>query len=129
MRGGGATVAAFAACVVLAGCASAAARAVPVVVTRGVLTERADGRTLYTFDRDVPGSGRSACVGPCAALWPPLVAAADARPFGDYTIVAREDGTRQWAWKGRPLYRWSKDAGPGDRSGDGEGNLWRLARP
>lgn len=115
--------------VVLAGCASAASRAVPVRSSGDVLVERASGMTLYTFDRDPPGIGRSACQAACAASWPPLVAAADAKPYGDYTIIQREDGTRQWAWKGRPLYRWSKDNGPGDRAGDGVGNLWRVARP
>jgi predicted lipoprotein with Yx(FWY)xxD motif len=113
----------------LAACASAASRAVPVRSSGGILVERASGMTLYTFDRDPPGVGRSVCQAACAANWPPLAAAADAKPYGDYTILQREDGTRQWAWKGRPLYRWSKDNGPGDRAGDGMGNLWRVARP
>src|SRR5436190_24237765 len=45
------------------------------------------GMTLYVFDRDMAGEGKSACNGPCAANWPPLAAGDDATPFGQYTIV------------------------------------------
>lgn len=44
-------------------------------------------------------------------------------------MIKRDDGVPQWAYKGRPLYTWSKDAKPGDRTGDGFNNAWRLARP
>jgi predicted lipoprotein with Yx(FWY)xxD motif len=100
----------------------------PAKVADGVLVGT-NGMTLYTFDRDVAGSGKSVCTGPCAANWPPLMAAADARPSGDWTVINRDDGGRQWAYKGRPLYFWAKDAKPGDRTGDGFNNVWRVARP
>jgi predicted lipoprotein with Yx(FWY)xxD motif len=100
----------------------------PTKTVDGVLTNGA-GMTLYTFDKDPAGGGKSVCNGQCAALWPPLMAPADARPGGDYTIVTRDDGGRQWAYKGRPLYLWVKDTKPGDRTGDGVNNVWRLARP
>lgn len=87
------------------------------------------GMTLYTFDRDAAGSGRSVCNGPCAQNWPPLLAPADAGASGEWTVVTRDDGARQWAYKGKPLYYWVKDSKPGDRSGDGFNNAWRLARP
>jgi predicted lipoprotein with Yx(FWY)xxD motif len=87
------------------------------------------GMTLYVFDRDVVGSGKSACNGPCAANWPPLVAGPDSSAFGQYAIVARDDGIRQWAYKGRPLYLWSKDQKPGDRTGDNVNNVWHVATP
>jgi predicted lipoprotein with Yx(FWY)xxD motif len=85
--------------------------------------------TLYTFDKDAPGSGKSACNGPCATNWPPLAAAADAKAFGDYAILTRDDGGRQWSYKGKPLYLWSKDAKPGDKTGDGVNNVWHVAKP
>lgn len=88
-----------------------------------------NGMTLYTFDKDPAGAGKSVCNGPCATNWPPLSAAAGDEARGDYTIVVRDDGTRQWAYKGRPLYYWVKDAKPGDRSGDGVNKVWRTARP
>lgn len=100
----------------------------PTKTMDGVLTNAA-GMTLYTFDKDAAGSGKSVCSGPCAVNWPPLMAASDAKASGDYTVVVRDDGSRQWAYKGKPLYLWIKDTKPGDRTGDGVNNVWRLARP
>jgi predicted lipoprotein with Yx(FWY)xxD motif len=99
----------------------------PTKVADGVLTNSA-GMTLYTFDKDAAGSGKSECNGVCAANWPPLLAAGDAKASGDYSIITRADGARQWAYKGKPLYLWVKDAKPGDRSGDGFNNAWRAVR-
>jgi predicted lipoprotein with Yx(FWY)xxD motif len=93
-----------------------------------VIFTDAKGMTLYTFTKDTPG--QSACTGQCAVNWPPLVAAADAQPTGDWTIVTRSDGTRQWAHLGRPLYTFVKDSKAGERSGDGAGGgAWRAASP
>ena len=94
-----------------------------------VLTD-ANGMTLYTFAKDVKGSGASACYDACAANWPPLGVAASARPLGDYSIIIRQDGTRQWAYKGMPLYYFAKDAKPGDKMGNGLlGGAWKVATP
>jgi predicted lipoprotein with Yx(FWY)xxD motif len=116
----------------LVGCSSmgydtAAPAGPPTKIADGVITNSA-GMTLYTFDKDAAGSGKSECNGACAANWPPLLAASDAKASGDYSIVTRADGARQWAYKGKPLYLWAKDAKPGDRSGDGFNNAWRVAR-
>ncbi len=106
---------------------SAAAQTAPVKVMDGVLTNAA-GMTLYTFDKDAAGSGKSACNGPCATNWPPLMAAADAKASGDYSIITRDDGSKQWAYKGMPLYLWAKDGKPGDRTGDGVNNVWHVVK-
>ena len=106
---------------------NAAAQSAPVKAADGALTNSA-GMTLYTFDKDTTGSGKSVCNGPCAANWPPLTAAADAKASGDFSIVTRDDGARQWAYKGKPLYLWVKDAKPGDRTGDGVNNVWHVAK-
>ena len=98
----------------------------PVKMMDGVLTNTA-GMTLYTFDKDA--GGKSACNGPCAANWPPLMAASDAKASGDWTIVTRDDGGKQWSYKGKPLYLWAKDQKPGEKTGDGFNNVWRLAKP
>lgn len=107
---------------VLAGCASAPAR-----MEGGALTG-ATGMTLYTFDRDAAGSGKSVCNGPCAVNWPPLMAADTARPTGEYVVITRDDGKKQWALKGKPLTFWVKDQKPGDKTGDGVGKVWHVAR-
>lgn len=88
----------------------------------GVLTN-ADGMTLYVFDKDAAGSGKSACNGDCAMNWPPLMATSGNKADGDYSIITRDDGSRQWAYKGKPLYRWSEDQQPGDMTGDGVTNV------
>jgi len=111
----------------LAGCASMGGGA-PTAVADGVLTGT-NGMTLYTFDRDAAGSGKSVCNGPCATNWPPLMAPASMQASGDYSVVTRDDGARQVAYKGKPLYFWAKDAKPGDKTGDGFNNVWRLAKP
>jgi len=108
--------------------APAALAQAPAKAEGGVLTNAA-GMTLYTFDKDAAGSGKSTCNGPCAANWPPLMAAGDAKAAGDYSIVTRDDGTRQWAYKGLPLYLWAKDTKPGDKTGDGFNSVWHAAKP
>lgn len=106
----------------------ACAQQAPAKVQDGALVGP-NGMTLYTFDKDQPGSGKSACNGPCIGNWPALAASAGATANGDYTIIQRDDGASQWAYKGKPLYFWVKDAKPGDRTGDGFNNVWHLARP
>ncbi|HET9339614.1 MAG TPA: hypothetical protein VFQ55_11475 [Casimicrobiaceae bacterium] len=91
----------------------------------GVLTD-AEGRTLYTFDHDAPFTSR--CNGDCAVAWPPFATAAGAKAAAGWSIVARNDGGRQWALDGRPLYRYAGDARPGDALGDGQGGAWHVAR-
>ena len=85
------------------------------------------GMTLYTYTRDMVGY--SNCNGPCASDWPPLAADTGAAS-GDWTVIVRDDGKKQWAYKGHALYRDSKDAKPGDVAGDGaDGGKWRAAKP
>ncbi len=112
---------------VLAACASMGMT--PAKVSDGALTN-AGGMTLYVFDRDTAGSGKSVCNGPCAANWPAFTAMPTATATGDYTVIVRDDGSKQWAFKGKPLYTFVKDAKPGDKTGDGfANNIWHIARP
>lgn len=86
------------------------------------------GMTLYTFDKD--SGGKSACNGPCATNWPVLKAAASDKPGEGYTVITRDDGSKQWAYKGKPLYTFVKDKKPGDVTGDGFLNgAWHIAQP
>ncbi|MDD2923665.1 hypothetical protein [Rhodoferax sp.] len=110
----------------LAGCASMSSA--PAQVSDGVLVGPS-GMTLYTFDKDVAGSGKSVCNGPCATNWPPLKAEQGAVAQGDFSIITRDDGSQQWAVKGKPVYYWVKDSKPGDKTGDGFNKVWQVARP
>ena len=104
----------------LAACGSAPAR-----MDGGALVG-ATGMTLYTFDND-KAPGKSVCNGPCAINWPPLMASDGASAYGEYTIITRDDGKKQWAYKNKPLYYWAKDQKPGDKTGDGFNKVWRVA--
>jgi predicted lipoprotein with Yx(FWY)xxD motif len=96
--------------------------------SKGKALVDAKGMTLYTFDKDA--GGKSACNGPCATNWPPLAASTDAKPMGDWTVVTRDDGGKMWAYKGKPLYTFSKDTAAGDIKGDGFLNgAWHIAKP
>lgn len=108
--------------------AQAAAPAKVAETAKGKTLVNASGMTLYTFAKD--SGGASACNGPCATNWPPLTAAKDAKASGDWSLVKRDDGSMQWAYKGKPLYGWTKDSKPGDVTGDGFLNgAWRVAQP
>lgn len=111
----------------LSGCATPGGSA-PATNMNGMLVG-SNQMTLYTFDRDVAGSGKSVCNGPCATNWPPLMAAESDQSRGDYSVITREDGKKQWALKGKPLYFWIKDSKPGDTTGDGVNGVWRIAKP
>jgi predicted lipoprotein with Yx(FWY)xxD motif len=82
------------------------------------------GRALYTFKWDTM-KGMSHCEGNCAKAWPPFIAPADAKPFGDWTIIERGDGSHQWAFKDKPLYVFAKDT-PG-KPATGVSQNWDLA--
>jgi predicted lipoprotein with Yx(FWY)xxD motif len=109
----------------LAGCASLSGGSEPAMMKDGMLVN-AKGMTLYTFDRDVAGSGKSNCNGDCAVKWPPHMAGAYDQAHGDYTSVGRNDGARQWAFKGKPLYTWPEDQEAGDKYGDNKNKVWHI---
>lgn len=111
----------------LVACASPYA-ASPTKTEMGVLTNPA-GMTLYEFDKDTAGSGKSACNGECAQNWPPFIASASDKASGGYAVITRDDGSLQWTYKGKPLYLWIKDQKPGDMSGDGVKGVWHTAKP
>jgi predicted lipoprotein with Yx(FWY)xxD motif len=50
----------------------------------------------------------------CTDIWPPVLATDDAESIGKWSIVAREDGSRQWAYDEQPLYTSVLDSEPGD---------------
>lgn len=119
------TFAAVVLTVALGACASMGGAPMAAKFDGGMLVNSA-GMTLYTFDRDPAGSGKSVCNGPCAKNWPPLHAAESDKASGDWSVIMRDDGSRQTAYKGKPLYLWVKDQKPGDKTGDGFKNVWHV---
>jgi len=101
--------------------------AVPPVDVRDGHLASSWGATLYVFDGD--GDNLSRCDRGCVMVWPPLAASADERAQGDFSLLERADGTRQWAHRGRPLYRFAGDRKAGDRAGENAAGTWHTVRP
>ena len=92
--------------------------------TNGMLA--ASGHSLYTSDKDA--ANKSNCNGGCAAAWPPfLVQDGDNVPV-EFQVITRDDGTKQWALNGKPLYFFAADVQSGDAKGDGKGGVWHVVR-
>ena len=104
---------------------SAACAAEPLKKADGVLVDAA-GMTVYTFDKDVAGSGKSACVDGCLKNWPAVAASGElAAPWSS---VTRDDGSKQLAYKGKPLYLFVGDKKAGDRAGDNMKDIWHVVK-
>lgn len=101
-----------------------AADPAPLKKSNGVLVD-GKGMTVYTFDKDTANSGKSACTDRCAENWPP-VPAGDAQVAAPWSAVTRDDGSKQLAYKGKPLYTFVKDKKPGDKTGDKVMNAWHV---
>jgi predicted lipoprotein with Yx(FWY)xxD motif len=110
---------------VVAACGVSAAQP---VVKGGVLTTP-KGLTLYVFDNDVPGAGKSVCNAPCTNIFLPYRVEPGKAAKNEASVITRDDGAQQWAWKGRPLYIFYDDKKPGDKLGDGLRQVWHVARP
>lgn len=80
------------------------------------------GMTLYYFEKDKQGSGKSACSGACASAWPPLTGSGAAKAMGGAEAsklgtIKRSDGTTQVTYAGWPLYTFVEDKKPGEDNG------------
>jgi predicted lipoprotein with Yx(FWY)xxD motif len=96
----------------------------------GLILVDGEGRTLYLFTPDAQGT--PTCVDACANTWPPLVGTATAGEGVDGTLlgtIARADGSEQVTHNGWPLYRYSRDSGPGDTNGQGFNDVWFVVSP
>lgn len=88
-----------------------------------ILTNK-ESMSLYIFSKD--SKNVSACYDDCAKKWPPLTAQKADVGSGGLSVIARKDGTYQWAYQGSPIYTWVKDTQPGDVTGDKVKNAWHL---
>jgi predicted lipoprotein with Yx(FWY)xxD motif len=87
------------------------------------------GMTLYIYDKDKE-SGKSACYGGCAKAWPPFTPQAnDPAPKAPLSVITRDDGTKQYAYNGKPLYYYEKDTKSGETTGQARGKVWWVIKP
>ena len=107
-------------------------------VSAGKTLTGEDGKTLYFFKADTKGSGKSTCNADCATNWPPytLEASETLKPTSDasgtVTMITRDDGSKQVAYNGWPLYYFKGDAAAGDANGqniNAFGGIWVIAAP
>ena len=87
----------------------------------GGLLQTTDGKMLYVRENNnggVDGALRNdrgkasigekialtGCDAACEKSWKPLLASADAKPTGYWTLYDRPDGAKQWAYYGYALY-------------------------
>lgn len=78
---------------------------------------------LYIFKGEP--ANRSLCDRDCTAVWPIVRADKDDEPVGFWSIVERDDGRFQWAYKNRPVYTYFEDR-PNDAKGVGKNMDWYL---
>ena len=100
------------------------ANGVVIVATHNPEVER----TLYAYNGDMAkdkracGTQSAVCAG-----FEPVQAPILAMAVGDWSIVERKDGIRQWAFRGKPLYTYDADRITGDVHGVNVDKRWRLA--
>jgi predicted lipoprotein with Yx(FWY)xxD motif len=85
------------------------------------------GMTLYVLERDTPG--KSNCTGGCLTIWPAVVAPASPTygaglTASKFSVITRDDGTKQLAVNGSPLYLFASDTKAGDVNGQGVGGFY-----
>ena len=105
---------------------AALAHAADVKQGNGMLVS-SSGMTVYTFDKDTPDSGKSACTGPCTGMWPAVVAT-DTSAKAPYGAIKHDDGSMQVTYKGKPLYMYSGDKKAGDANGDNFKDIWHVVK-
>lgn len=116
---------ALCASLLLGACGWLSARDAPASFSGPYLVDRS-GFTLYRFDRDVAYSRVSTCTDRCTDNWRPYLAAPGARRVGEFALIERGEGQRQWVFRGIPLYRSALDRAPGEFRGQGADDLWRA---
>jgi predicted lipoprotein with Yx(FWY)xxD motif len=104
---------------------------------RGPLMTTSKGQTVYNQTRyhlqyggremrdgyrvtygDAKAVGTKGCVDDCTRDWKPMTAPANAQSQGFWEVETRADGSKQWAFKGSPLYTFSGDKKIGDIHGN-----------
>ncbi len=89
------------------------------------------GESVYSWDGD--GVDKSNCVGACLTKWAPVPAAEESQSHGDWTVIERSPGIRQWAFRKKPLYTYIPDDkrphGLGGSDESGWHNVYTLPAP
>ena len=71
--------------------------------------------SVYAFESDTATS--IACDDGCLDRWKPVVAPQLVRPQGEWSVLERAPGVRQWLFRGQPLYTHVLDTGSWSQEG------------
>jgi predicted lipoprotein with Yx(FWY)xxD motif len=95
----------------------------------GLVLTAPNGMTLYVYLNDRE-PGKSVCTGACEANWPPFRPATDApAPQDPLAVITRLDNSKQYTYRGKPLYYCKTDKKPGDITGHKYRDFWLAAQP
>jgi predicted lipoprotein with Yx(FWY)xxD motif len=101
-----------------------------IKTSAGPVLADAKGFTVYWYAKDTRMS--SACTGPCATAWPPVMgkptAVMGVRLVGKFGTITRANGVLQATYKGHPLYTYAGDSAPGQAKGNGVGGVWHVLK-
>jgi predicted lipoprotein with Yx(FWY)xxD motif len=107
------------------------------VAGKGAILVDAKGNALYFTEQEA--AGKIVCTADCLKIWNPLTVSGGAPMAGTGVTgklgtVARDDGSTQVTYDGKPLYTFTIDRGPGRVTGDGAKDsfggtnfVWRAA--
>ena len=81
---------------------------------------------IYTYDGD-SSPGSSNCNIGCIGAWSPvLVTFSELRTIGDWSVITRNDGKLQWAYKGHPIYTYYNDHTDQVNGDNEENGMWHV---
>ena len=129
----GGWLACLAALVALATAAGAQAPPAPLKTMTidglGMVLAGPSGMSLYVYLNDRE-PGKSVCTGACEGNWPPFrPGATDPAAQEPLTVINRLDSSKQYAYRGKPLYYCKTDKKPGDVTGHKFRDFWLVAQP
>jgi len=76
-----------------------------IQVATGRLLATADRASVYTWDRDAPN--KSNCLNRCTDEWTPVLAPEFAEARGEWGVIERSPGVKQWTFRTQPLYTYA----------------------
>ncbi|MDO4794364.1 MAG: hypothetical protein Q4A28_00260 [Brachymonas sp.] len=98
----------------------------PAINVNGIMVGSANRLALYTYDGDTPL--HSNCLDACSSEWLPFYAGEHDVSRGDFSILTRQDGRRQWALVGKPLYFWAGELPPEQQAKEAASSQWKVFR-
>ncbi|MFK7863275.1 MAG: hypothetical protein AB8B95_03510 [Pseudohongiellaceae bacterium] len=86
----------------------------------GRMLATSKNQSVYSYVNDTANA--STCFEECLSVWNPVLAPALTRPQGEWSVLERSPGVRQWVFRGKPLYTYQLDQGSWSQEGsDREG--------